>query len=125
MAEYSSGGSSEQELLFALLREQRRSARYQRIMALALGIVAVLGILLVPVAASLVMRAHAVLGEVEDAAGQAKTSLARIDAVVESVDPEKLASTLEEISEIDIESLNGSIHRLSDILNPLASLFGR
>ena len=92
---------SEKELLAEIVLQQRRSARRSLaaviIAAVCVLCVVVAGVIVIPRAVNTMNSASSVAAKAEE--------------------------TFQKVEEIDIDSLNQSIHSLSDILEPVASFF--
>ena len=106
---------SDHELLEQILQEQKKTAASQKAAAAAGWCIAVI---LLFSAAILLPKASAVMRDVQD------TALAKdIDTLVAD-NSGNLTNAVTKISKIDFERLNNSIKALSDVVTPLARLFG-
>ena len=94
---------SDHELLEQILQEQKKTAASQK---------------------------AAVMRDVQDTALAAQNTLNNIDAIMKDIDTlvadnsGNLTNAVTKISKIDFERLNNSIKALSDVVTPLARLFG-
>lgn len=122
---------TEHELLVEIARQQRREARSGRVAAVATVALAVVFAVLVLAALPAVQRAESALTEAEEMIVQAQTSLNNVDELTDNLNKmvtdntDAVNKALSQIGQVDIDSLNRSIKELSDILSPLATLFGR
>ena len=75
-------------------------------------------------------KADALISTVEDAVADAQVSLEDFNKMADSVtgtindNAENIQEGITKVSSIDIDSLNKAIKDLSDIVDPLAKLFG-
>ena len=105
---------SDHELLEQILQEQKKTA----------------AVILLFSAAILLPKASAVMRDVQDTALAAQNTLNNIDAIMKDIDTlvadnsGNLTNAVTKISKIDFERLNNSIKALSDVVTPLARLFG-
>jgi uncharacterized protein YoxC len=135
----------EKQLLEDILAQSKKQTGFERISAIAncvlAGIFAVALLVLVPIAvvtmndASKTMsEANDALKTVEDSASQidvlvnsAQTSLSNINMVVTNVNQvvddnaKNVTESVQKINDIDFDSLNSSIQRLNDSLEPFAN----
>ena len=118
---------SDHELLEQILQEQKRTAAAQKAAAAAGWCIAAI---LFFCAVFLLPKASAVMRDVQDTALAAQNTLNNIDAIMKDVDTlvadnsGNLTNAVTKISEIDFDRLNDSIKALSDVVSPLAKLFG-
>lgn len=142
------GGSlskEEKQLLEDILAQSKKQTGFERVSAIAncvlAGIFAIALLVLVPIAvvtmndASKTMsEANDALKTVEDSASQidvlvnsAQTSLSNINMVVTNVNQvvddnaKNVTESVQKINDIDFDSLNSSIQRLNDSLEPFAN----
>ncbi len=105
---------SDHELLEQILQEQKKTAASQKAAAAAGWCIAVI---LLFSAAILLPKASAVMRDVQDTALAAQNTLIADNSG-------NLTNAVTKISKIDFERLNNSIKALSDVVTPLARLFG-
>lgn len=132
---------NEHDLLVELLHEQRKESRMARI-SMITSIIVVIGVLislgiLVPRLYSTVTSIESSVKEMDTLVQTAQTSLTNanqsmtnIDTMINNVNSvvvdntQSLTDAVGNIKAIDIQKLNQSIQDLSNIVGPLARLFG-
>ena len=133
---------SDRDLLVELLKEQKKTSRRSLITAAALvAICVMIGVavlIIVPKVISTLNNAYhaidgiqTVVANADKAITSVEHSLEGIDEMVKNVDKvvvdntEAVSKTVNQMSNIDVSTLNKSIKELSEIVEPLAKLFRR
>ena len=125
---------TQEQLTAELVRGQRRQTKI-RVIAAVVNAVILLTICaglfrLIPPALDTMNDIEDVLAETGDLASQARESMKKADALMADADrlindnSGSIADIMVKLNAIDFEKLNQSIQRLSEILEPLARLFG-
>ena len=125
---------TDHELLVLMVRNQKSEKQHQLISLIILGVftlAAVIALLVIlPKAYVTLEKADALIVTINDRLSDVKTSLEDFNRMAESVtgtinvNEENIQESISKISSIDIDSLNKAIKDLSDIIDPLARLFG-
>ena len=121
------------ELIREVLKEQKRSTAAAWITAFfaalaAAGMVAVL-VLVVPKALTTMQNVDRVMTDISAASEHANKTMDEIDQMVGNVNElvventEDVDAALDQITSIDIETLNQSIQRLNEVVEPLSKMF--
>ena len=125
----------DKELLIELVKSQRKDALGQRITAIAtLGMFAALVIalvIIVPKVVATIDQVQTTITETENLVKQAEETMSGIDSMVANVDSlvventESVNKAMEDLNNIDFETLNQGIQDLSDVVEPLANFFNK
>ncbi len=108
---------TERELLIELARQQRKAARNSRLTAMA-------AVALALVFAVLLLAAVPVVRQAESALDRVNELTENLNCVI-SGNADSVTKALDQLSQLDIESLNRSIQNLAKILSPLSQLLDR
>lgn len=128
-----------QALMEKIEKSNRQQVNFARIQCIFSVVAAVCCLLLLLTVAKIVPDIRELSGEISDIAAQAETVLTNLETVSDELaaadleglvtDVDSLvASSLEKISAIDIETLNKAIKDLAEVIEPLAkvaSIFGK
>ncbi len=137
------------ELLSALVREQKKTTLFLKIVAVLMAVLLVtvflIAAVIVPKMNRTLKQAETVLADAELLAGatgtaledipellsQCQGSLTGIDEMVGNVNDlvenntEAITESIEKLNNVDFETLNQSISELHSILEPIANFFGQ
>ncbi len=121
---------TDRELQEQILKYQRGSAARQAVLAIAAVLLVVLmayvSLMLVPKAMETMRNVDQLATDTNRVVMQAESSLGDIDKMVHNINEvvelnnEDLTVSIQKISEIDIESLNDSIKKFGDAIEPIA-----
>ncbi len=125
---------SDHELLVTMVKNQKREKQHQLVTLIIAGIftlaIVITLCIILPKTYITLEKADALIATVEDAVADAKVSLEDFNKMADSVtgtindNAENIQEGITKVSSIDIDSLNKAIKDLSDIVDPLARLFG-
>ena len=126
---------TQQELTIELVKGQKKQTKI-RVISVVLNVLILAalaaGLLYaVPTAVETLTQVQSVLDEVDDLSVQARESMVKADKLMDDADKllndnsGSIADIMVKLNGIDIDKLNQSIQRLSEILDPISRLFGR
>lgn len=124
-----------QELLQEIRQENEIERNYLKkqlnlmkvLVAAMTGILVVLvliGMILVPRVKSTLQQVDVTLNQVYETTGYVKDAFSSLDGLV-GENSEGVATAIEKLNQIDIDSLNQSIKDLGDVVEPFAKFFGK
>lgn len=120
------------ELLEDIKKSNNRDMKYQRVSMVLMLIFVVAVLALIPSIVSTLDTAKATLLHMNDAITQIETALDSVETALESVDEltaegelamQGMEEALQKVNQFDIETLNGAIKDLSEVVEPMAKFF--
>lgn len=124
---------TDHELLVELVEQQQSSSRNSKILVVIMAIIAAVAVI---AAAFVVPKAMQTLNEANTIILQGEETLTEVDGIIADIAPltknansliednsEAVTEAMNNIKNIDFDSLNRSIKNLADVLQPLAEFF--
>ena len=124
---------TDHELLVELVEQQHSSSRNSKILIVIMAVIAAVAVI---AAAVVVPKAVQTLSEANTIILQGEETLTEVDTIIAGIEPltknansliednmESVTEAMNNIKNIDFNSLNRSIKNLADLLQPLAEFF--